>query len=155
MKKSFLVFAVVLFGIIVASCNLFFFYALSEQLYGGGDSWQAKGPISMESSDKKTMTLEDYFYGLEKKSKGKSISEEYSASVHANIKESSTSLAYTGTVEEDGDTITSVVADESKATNKMNLKFTYDEDADELSGDIAFDYEGTNYNGTTELTRIE
>jgi len=155
MKKLFLGFTILTFGIIVASCNIFELFALLEALYGEGDSWQAKGSVNLESSDKKVMTLEEYFFGLEKKSKGKSISEEYTASVHANIKDSTTALAYVGTVEENGDTVKSVVADESEATNKMTLEFTYSKNTDVLSGDIAFNYEGTTYTGTTELTRIE
>jgi hypothetical protein len=140
---------------LLAGC--FLIILLLADVYGGGDSWQHSGDMSLKTSQNETMTVKDVFFGLQKESKGRAVSDEYTAELHGNMTSpDTTSLSYAGTVEDiGGNTLQSIVKDSGTPANTMTLELTYDKSSDTLAGDVEFTYNSKIYTGTSSFTRIE
>jgi hypothetical protein len=140
---------------LLAGC--FLIILLLADVYGGGDSWQHSGDMSLKTSQNETMTVKDVFFGLQKESKGRAVSDEYTAELHGNMTSpDTTSLSYAGTVEDiGGNTLQSIVKDSGTPANTMTLELTYDKSSDTLAGDVEFTYNSKVYTGTSSFTRIE
>lgn len=142
-------------SLLLAGCILI--VLLLADLYGEGDSWQHSGDMNLKTAQNETMTVKDVFYGLEKESKGRAVSDEYSAVLHGQMSSPDSSfLSYEGTVEDvGGNSIQSIVKDSNTPANTMTLDLTYDKSSDTLAGDVEFTYKGKVYTGTSSFTRIE
>ncbi len=142
-------------GFLLSGC--FLIIMLLADLYGGGDSWQHSGDMNLKTAQNEAMTVKDVFYGLEKESKGRAVSDEYTAVFHGQMSSPDSSfLTYEGTVEDVGaNSIQSIVKDSNTPANTMTLDLAYDKSSDTLAGNVEFTYNSKVYTGTSSFTRIE
>lgn len=157
MKKVFCAGAVLAVTASLLLCGCCLIFMLLAEIYGGGDSWQQSGAMNLQTSQSETMVINDVYFGLQKQSKGRAVSDEYTAELHGNMASpDSTSLSYEGTVEDVGaNSIQSIVKDSNTPANTMTLDLAYDKSSDTLAGDVEFTYKGKVYTGTSSFTRIE